>query len=234
MLLVSTPICSDPSRIAAGFHGKWVRLMTSGSRSRRVPRASSTPEEGMPAGDMALVHGVLRRDAAAEASMIELLVPHLRVVATAILSNRADADEAVQLALMRVLKGLATFRGESTLVRWARRVATNVCLRAREQNQRRLGVIEPRAELEDAQAPQAPVGHSTRDELNGYLRRLPEKQREALILRHVLGYSVAEVSTLVGAPFDTVKSRLSFGRRALREMMQSDTDAGARTGKDTA
>jgi RNA polymerase sigma-70 factor, ECF subfamily len=190
----------------------------------------------MPLDEMALVRQVLRRDAWAQGAMVELLVPHLRVVANAILSNRADADEAVQLALMRVLKGLPSFRGESSLVRWARRVATNVCLRAREQNQRRLGVIETRAEPEDGQLPASPASterFAAHSEISHYLGRLPDKQREALVLRHVLEYSVAEVSTLVGAPIDTVKSRLLLGRRALREMIQKEPELGVRAVKDT-
>lgn len=233
MLLVSTPNLSDWSHVAAGYRWAWSGPMTSEKRGRREPRASA-PNRGGAVDEMALVQGVLRQDAAAEAAMIEKLVPHLRVVANAILSNRADADEAVQLALMRVLNGLPKFRGESTLVRWARRVATNVCLRAREQNQRRLGVIETRAEPEDGQAPQPTVGYGAGSDLAQYLRRLPENQREALVLRHVLEYSVAEVSTLVGAPLDTVKSRLSFGRRALREMMQNESDHRVRSAKDTS
>ena len=159
--------------------------MTSGSPTRRAPRGVPSHKDdvgsGMPLDEMALVRRVLRRDAWAQGAMVELLVPHLRVVANAILSNRADADEAVQLALMRVLKGLPTFRGESSLVRWARRVATNVCLRAREQDQRRLRVIETRAEPEDGQLPASPSSterFGAHSEISHYLGRLPDRTSE--------------------------------------------------------
>ncbi len=169
-----------------------------------------------------MVRGVLQGDRAAEAALLERIVPHLRAVATAILVNRADVDDAVQVALMRVLKGLQGFRGESTLVRWSRRVATHACLRVRDGNRRRLSVVEPTAEPESVGVAPSTTSGSSTPELKRYLDQLPDKQREALILRHVLEYSVVEIAELVDAPVDTVKSRLLYGRRAMRAMIRRD------------
>jgi RNA polymerase sigma factor (sigma-70 family) len=55
-----------------------------------------------------------------------------------------------------------------------------------------------------------------------YLDELPEVQRQVLVLRHVLDYSVAEIAEMVGAPIDTVKSRLLYARRALRKSIRRD------------
>jgi RNA polymerase sigma-70 factor (ECF subfamily) len=55
-----------------------------------------------------------------------------------------------------------------------------------------------------------------------YMDRLPEAQREAVLLRHALDYSVSEIAELTAAPVDTVKSRLLFGRRALRKLVRQD------------
>jgi len=56
---------------------------------------------------------------------------------------------------------------------------------------------------------------------------LPEAQRQALVLRHALGYGVAEVAELLGVPVDTAKSRLMFGLRALRKAIRRDQLVGA-------
>lgn len=148
-----------------------------------------------------------------------MVLPHIRVVARAILSNNADVDDAVQVALMRVLEGLESFRGDASLVRWTRRVAARVSLRMREQEVRRLQVVAaataqepgPRANGQDA---------GRDDELWAHLDELPAVQREAVVLRHMLGYSLAEVAQQVDAPVDTVKSRLLYGRRALRKLLR--------------
>ncbi|MBL4689447.1 MAG: RNA polymerase sigma factor [Nannocystaceae bacterium] len=178
--------------------------------------------------DVALAQRVVQGDAQAQALLLTQILPQLRAVARAILSNRADVDDAVQVALIRVLKGLATFRGDSTLVRWSRRVATHACLRLRQDNQRRLSVVELSAEPAEREAAPATENDGLPPEITVYLDRLPEKQREALVLRHVLGHSVIEVATLVGVPVDTVKSRLLYARRAMRAMIRREATLSPR------
>ena len=193
-----------------------------------LAKAAGTPVAPDPAArrreDLALARRVRRGDSQAEGELLDRLLPHLRVVARAILTNPADVDDAVQVALMRVLEGLPSYRGDSSLVRWSRRVAAHACLRLREQNQRRLRVVELQAEVPTAAepAPAPSLGEGLSRELAEYLDTLSEPQREALVLRHVLDHSVAEVAELVGAPVDTVKSRLLYARRALRSLIRRD------------
>lgn len=173
--------------------------------------------------DLKLVRQVLRGEARAEAALLDRLLPHLRAVARAITPNASDIDDATQIALMRVLEGLPTYRGDASLVRWSRRVAAHACLRLREQDRRRLHVVEPDAEAE-ALAPQEDhhFGDGLVRPMTEYLDQLPAVQREVLVLRHVLDHSVAEIAQLCGAPIDTVKSRLLYARRALRKLIRRD------------
>jgi len=175
--------------------------------------------------DVRLVQRVQRGEARAEAELLDTLLPHLRAVARTILPNPADVDDAVQVALMRVLEGLSSYRGDSSLVRWSRRVAAHACLRQREQNQRRLRLVEPDADEAaiPGPAPENGLGEALPRHVADYLAQLPAVQREALVLRHVLDYSVAEVAELVGAPVDTVKSRLLYARRAMRGIIRRDS-----------
>ena len=176
--------------------------------------------------DLRLVRRVLSGDLRAEALLIETLTPHLRVVARSILSRASDVDDAVQAALMRVLEGLEGYRAEASLVRWARRVAAHACLRMREQERRRLRVIELDEEPEERLAPAALAPEALVDDLPrpvaAYLDELPEVQRQVLVLRHVLDHTVAEIAEIVEAPVDTVKSRLLYARRALRKSIRRD------------
>jgi RNA polymerase sigma-70 factor, ECF subfamily len=174
--------------------------------------------------DRALVSAALRGEARAEQTLVRRLLPHLRAVARAILGDGADADDGVQVALMRVLERAASYRGEAPIERWARTVAVRACLRLAEGNRRHRASDVPD---NDALALTHEVDDDTLlDTLPGpigaYLERLPAGQREALVLRHALGYSVAEIAELVGIPVDTVKSRLMFGLRALRRSIRRD------------
>ncbi|MCA9709932.1 MAG: sigma-70 family RNA polymerase sigma factor, partial [Myxococcales bacterium] len=142
------PLLEGPLAAIASV-GRWVA-----GRYARAAMGGQGEVSARRIADQRLVEGVLRGEARAEAELIERVVPHLRAVARAILTNSADVDDAVQVALMRVLEGLPSYRGESSLVRWCRRVGAHACLRQREQNQRRLRVVELGAE--EAAAPGLP------------------------------------------------------------------------------
>jgi RNA polymerase sigma-70 factor (ECF subfamily) len=173
--------------------------------------------------DRALVRDVLRGNRNAQAELVDTLMPHLRAVARSIVHDSADVDDAMQVALVRVLEGLDGYRAESSLVRWARKVAAHACLRLREQSQRRLRVVE----LHEEHAGQRPPNDDARVDglprsIRDYLEQLPQVQHEVLVLRHVLDHTVAEIAELVDAPIDTVKSRLLYARRALRKAIRRD------------
>ncbi len=78
------------------------------------------------------------------------------------------------------------------------------------------------AELAKAPKPAGRIAVGSARNVQHYMERLPEAQREAVLLRHALDYSVAEIAELTAAPVDTVKSRLLFGRRALRKLVRQD------------
>ncbi len=186
------------------------------------------------ADDLAWVERVLGGDREAQRQLVQMLLPHMRVVARTLSRNPADVDDAIQIGLMRVLDGLSSYRGESSLIRWSRSVATRACLRLREQDGRRLKLVTPDTEQAETIAP-APARPDRRDEipreLADYLDALPESQREVLILRHVLEHSVPEISDLLGIPVDTIKSRLLYARRSVRKAIRRDLAIGTMRAK---
>jgi RNA polymerase sigma factor (sigma-70 family) len=61
-----------------------------------------------------------------------------------------------------------------------------------------------------------------------YLSELPEVQREAIVMKHSLGYTVEEISEHTRVPVGTVKDRLVTARRNLRKLIQRDLAIGAK------
>lgn len=179
--------------------------------------------------DVELLRAAVGADARAEATLVGRLVPVLRAVARTIVGGGSDADDAVQISLMRVLERASTYRGDAPLEGWARTIAVRACLRMVE-SQRRHRPTDVAIDDESV-AGDADVDDALVDALPGpiaaYLERLPEAQRQALVLRHALGYGVAEVAELLGVPVDTAKSRLMFGLRALRKAIRRDQLVGA-------
>jgi RNA polymerase sigma-70 factor, ECF subfamily len=178
------------------------------------------------ARDVDLAKRAARGNAEAEAELLRRVLPPLRAVARAILGTTADADDGVQLGLLRVLDKLGSYRGEASLERWCRTVAVRVCLRLSAQNRRHAHGIDPEDEgiglVAESSTTGLPIDSAIAADIEHYLGRISESQREALVLHHALDYSVPEIAELVGVPVDTVKSRLAFGRRALRRLIQRD------------
>ena len=177
-------------------------------------------------GEIELAERARRGDAEAQSDLVMRLLPHLRSVAHALLGRTADADDAVQIGLMRVLEGLASWRGEAALHQWARKVAANACLRLLEQNRRRSQGVNDETDVEGLVAPSWD-GDAVRRSAREYLDRLPAVQRDVVLLRHALGYSVEEIAEITGVAVGTVKSRLLGGRRTLRKLVRRDDTVDA-------
>ena len=128
-------------------------------------------------------------------------------------------EDTTQEVLMRCLRGLPGFRGESALSTWVWRITWREGTRTVGRLARRREIIldsppEPAVESTD------PV--ETADEaarLRTAMRRLPEMQRLALAYHHLDGMSVAETAQVMGVPPNTVKSHLKRGRERLREVL---------------
>ncbi|MCA9693919.1 MAG: sigma-70 family RNA polymerase sigma factor [Myxococcales bacterium] len=197
------------------------------ARSGRTPPPSAAAERRR--ADLALVAAFLRGEPAAERQLIEQLLPHIKGACRTLMRSGADVDDALQVSLMRVLEGLAGYRGDAGLDRWARRVTINACLRLIAQRRRYQQPIEDGADVERVPSPRSSerLVDAIPRRVSDYLDRLSEEQRQVIVLRHVYEYSVREIAELLGARVDTVKSRLLYGRRNLRRLVRRDVAIGA-------
>ncbi|MEM6294864.1 MAG: sigma-70 family RNA polymerase sigma factor [Myxococcota bacterium] len=190
----------------------------------RTPQGASAPER-------ALVDAAARGDADARRRLLAALLPTLRGATRAVLGVGADADDATQQAAIDVLRGLDTFRGDGSVKAWARTVGVRAALRIA-RKRRPVAVLDP--EVMQAREDVTSMRESIPGELQAHLAKLPALQREAIVLRHGLGYTVPEMATLLETSANTIKSRLLQGRRALRSEIRRATlvAQARRTGDD--
>src|SRR5579884_1106076 len=130
----------------------------------------------------------------------------------------ASVDDVTQEALIAILRGLPSYRGEGSLKSWSDRVVVRVTFafirRLREDERTRAG----EAALETLVHPDAvPEAFAARRELVRRLDALPYEQRHALVLHHVLGMTVPEIADELRAPAETIRSRLRLGKANLRK-----------------
>jgi RNA polymerase sigma-70 factor, ECF subfamily len=157
------------------------------------------------------------------------------------LGSPADAEDAVQETMVRAWKSLDRFEGKSSLKTWLYRIATNVCLdqlaargrRGRPMEEGPAGTVNdalvtrPRTHwlepVPDAMAipadgdpfEQAALRQSIRLAFVAALQHLPPKQRAALILAEVLGWSAAEIASCLDSSVAATNSALQRARSTL-------------------
>jgi RNA polymerase sigma-70 factor, ECF subfamily len=142
----------------------------------------------------------------------------------AMTGNLADAQECTQEAFARAWQRWKTVRQAASPEAWVRTVAWRIAASRWRKAKNSITAMARHGVPEDT-APPSP-DHVV---LVTALRQIPEAQRRAIVLHHLFGMSVEEVSREVGAPTGTVKARLSRGRAALAELL---TDTSMATGGD--
>lgn len=145
-------------------------------------------------------------------------------------SAHADLDDVAQEAVIALLDALESFRGESSVLTFARRIALLTALAARRKHANRLkylnvAVLETNRDVEE-QSPQTILAaKQRRDTVLRLLDELPQPTAEALALHFVLGMTVEEIAAATNAPENTVWSRLRLGKQALRRRLQGNSRA---------
>jgi RNA polymerase sigma-70 factor (ECF subfamily) len=136
----------------------------------------------------------------------------LLAVAGRLLGSRADAEDAVQRALLQCYTSAASYRAEWAVSTWLYRILTNVCVdELRRRETRRIHAEPPPAR--DHRAPDRYV------DLHRALARVPREARVLLALRYVDGLSYGELARIRGISVNTVKSQLARGKALLRDAL---------------
>lgn len=161
------------------------------------------------------------RDTMGTAELESLVAQHyerLLRVAVLICRERADGEDAVQLALERAWRHGADLRDPDRLPAWLRRIVVREAIRIEGRKRGLLArwFVAPREIAVVAQR------SSDRDlELRQALDGLPPGHRAAIVLHHLEGYSVAETAEVLGVPLETARSRLRTARERLRDALRS-------------
>jgi RNA polymerase sigma-70 factor, ECF subfamily len=185
---------------------------------RSLPSAAPDPLS-------AEIRAALDGDAAATRRLcVELGPVVLKTLRRLLGSGHPDLEDLLQDTLIGVLDGLPTFRNESSIRHYARRVATLRALemlRNRRTQSRKLEVLAADALRDETKEGPGNAFVARRRELllHELLCSLSEVQAQTLVLQAVLGHSLAETAEILGIPVNTVRGRLQTAKQSLREQI---------------
>lgn len=153
------------------------------------------------------------------AAFEELVQRHGSMVlnhALRLLSNRQDAEDAMQAVFLVLWKKAASLRSRHSVAAWLHRTTQNVCRNA--QRSRRVRKIKEQSAMQTRQPVPNAQEHwnELRLILDDELDRLPEKYRLPLILFHLEDRPLDEIAQLTNTNSSTISTRLCRGRELLR------------------
>lgn len=170
--------------------------------------------------DDALIVLYANGDGSAARLLTLRLTPRVFSHAYRMLGDHAEAEDVAQEALVRLWKIAPEWRqGEAKVTTWLYRVVANLCTdRLRKSRSVALDAV-PEPEDDVASAATRMQQRSRMDALQGALNALPDRQREAVVLRHIEGLGNPEIATIMDISVEAVESLTARGKRALAKAL---------------
>ena len=177
--------------------------------------------------DEDLVRRVGQGDPAAIQAMVARKLPRMLALARRMLGDAVEAEDVAQEALLRAWRQAPRWTpGKARFDTWLHRVALNLCY-DRLRRRREIATDSPPDRPDEGAAPDrgllaADVGVR----VEAALARLPDRQREAIVLCHYQELTNIEAAALMEVSVEALESLLSRGRRALG-LARADMRPGA-------
>jgi RNA polymerase sigma-70 factor (ECF subfamily) len=164
---------------------------------------------------------VARSDAAITAFVAEHYDRLLRL-AGLVCRDTSDAADAVQVGLEQAWRRRSTLHDDAPLRPWRDRIVVREAVRISKRRASWLSrIFTPRSEITWIQPPDRRASEpATVVALHAAFEELSPEQRAVVVLHLHFGYSVAETAAIVGAPDETVRSRLRLARVRLRRELE--------------
>jgi RNA polymerase sigma-70 factor (ECF subfamily) len=195
------------------IHG--ARVVEDGTELRERAHDSG----GADAGERALLRRIAAADREAFRQLYYKYYARLGRFLSRVIRNHDDAEEVIQDTLMTVWQHADDFRGTARVSTWIFGIAYRRALNSLRKSAARSRVLV--SELEGAEPAVEDVSRETEDRqlLELGLSSLPAEQRLVIVLAYGVGHSCEEIAEIADCPVNTVKTRMFYARRKLRDVI---------------
>lgn len=164
-------------------------------------------------------------DAMAARLLTKRLGPRCYSVALRLLGNQAEAEDVTQEAMMRMWKMAPDWvPGQAQISTWLYRVTLNLCVDLRRRKQPDTLENAPEPEDDAASVVDKMQEAARRDALQDALDKLPDRQRQAVVLRHIEELSNPEIAGIMDISVEAVESLTARGKRSLKAILAERRD----------
>jgi RNA polymerase sigma factor (sigma-70 family) len=187
------------------------------------------------ASDAVLIERCLQKDNAAWDEIMARYRRRVFHIAYKFTGKHDQAEDLTQEIFLKLFKSLDKFNRDADFGTWLTSVARNYCIdHYRASKREREVMVEDLLAFDQAVSssgnPQRRLEESDRRSfLRAGLERLPDKLREAVVLRDLQGLSYQEMADRLNLPEGTVKSRINRGREELARLLLRAQQPGRRT-----
>lgn len=150
------------------------------------------------------------------------IIPSLRAFARGLCGNREMADDMAQDAMMRAWAARNSYVPDTNFRAWMFKILRNNYYTAFRKNARSVSWDPEAAERLLVVGPSQEM-HIELNDVAAALNKLPNEQREVLMMVAAGGVSYEDAATIIGCAVGTVKSRVARGRAALAELIEGPT-----------
>ena len=177
--------------------------------------------------DGALMHLFAQGDADAARLLSERLLPRAVRHAQRVLGDRAEAEDLAQEAMLRLWRQAPEWRndGPATPATWLHRVVANLAVDRLRRAGRSVGLDEPDVADTTPGMEQRLMARDRMAALDRALAQLPERQRQAVVLRHIEGLANPDIANILGIGVEAVESLTARGKRALAAALAGQKEA---------
>ena len=170
--------------------------------------------------DAELLARFAQGDRAAAQVLTARLAPVVYAQAFRMLGDRAEAEEITQDSLLRLWNAAPDWQaGQAKVTTWLYRVTSNLCIDKMRKSKRHSSGAVPEMPDNGPDMERRLQDRARAQALRAALSDLPDRQKQALVLRHLEGLSNPDVAQIMQISVEAVESLMSRGKRSLADAL---------------
>jgi RNA polymerase sigma-70 factor (ECF subfamily) len=170
--------------------------------------------------DAELLARFAQGDRAAAQVLTARLAPVVYAQAFRMLGDRAEAEDITQDSMLRLWHAAPDWQaGQAKVTTWLYRVTSNLCIDKMRKSKRQSSAAVPEMPDDGPDMERRLQDRARAQALRAALSDLPDRQKQAMVLRHLEGLSNPDVAQIMQISVEAVESLMSRGKRCLADAL---------------